>query len=80
MSQLIKNIQGEQIDINTGSVVSINSIQGLVQEEDYINVFGFVAYTQNLMKVEETVLLTKPIGFGLKNNLNLPIIDLKIDY
>lgn len=80
MPQLVKNIQAEAIDINTGSVSGINSIVGLVQQEDYFNVYGFVAYTQNFTKVEETVLLQKPLNFGLKNKYNLPINDLEIDY
>ena len=80
MPQLIKNIEAEELSLNTGSVQAINSISGLAQEEDYINMFGFVAYLQNFTKVEESVLLNKPLNFGLANRLNLPINELEIDY
>ena len=80
MPQLIKNIQAEAIDINTGSVNGVNSIVGLVQQEDYVQLYGFVAYLQNFTKTDETVLLKKPLNFGLKNGLNRPINYLEIDY
>lgn len=80
MPQLIKNIQAEELVLNTGSVSGINSLSGVIKEEDYVQLYGFVAYLQNLTKVDETVLLTKPLNFGLKNRLNLPITDLEIDY
>jgi hypothetical protein len=80
MPQLIKNIEAEELQFNTGSVQAINSISGIAQEEDYINMFGFVAYLQNFTKVEETVLLNKPLNLGLNNKFNLPINNLEIDY
>lgn len=80
MPQLIKNIQGNFYDNTTGSVVYLKGISAEIQQEDYVHVYGLVAYLQNLTKVEQTSALTKPLLFGLKNNKNLPVTTLNIDY
>jgi len=80
MPQFIKNIQAEELSLDTGSVNGVNSLSGVVKEEDYIQLYGFVAYLQNFTKTDETVLLNKPLNFGLKNRLNRPINYLEIDY
>lgn len=80
MPQLIKNIQAEEISITTGNVSTLTQLSGVVKEEDYINLYGFEAYLQNFTKAEDTVLLEKPSLFGLKNNRNLPIVNLEINY
>jgi hypothetical protein len=80
MLQLIKNIQGNFYDNTTGNVVYLKSISAELQQEDYINVYGLVAYLQNLTRAEQTSALTKPLLFGLKNNRNLPVRTLNIDY
>ena len=67
MPQFIKNIQAEELSLDTGSVNGVNSLSGVVKEEDYIQLYGFVAYLQNFTKTDETVLLNKPLNFGLKN-------------
>jgi len=80
MPQFIKNIQAEELSLDTGSVNGVNSLSGVVKEEDYVQLYGFVAYLQNFTKTDETVLLKKPLNFGLKNGLNRPINYLEIDY
>lgn len=80
MPQLIKSTQGIVYDNNTSNVVYVKSIEGEIQREDYINVYGLVAYLQNLTKSEETELLVKPLSFGLKNSKNIPVRTLNINY
>ena len=79
MPQLIKNIQGNLVDDYIGNVVYMKSIVGEVQEEDYININGFIAYLQNLTQIEFTSGLKQPLNLGL-NNKNLPIVTLNINY
>lgn len=80
MPQLIKKIEGELIDTITNDVNLINSINGEIQEEDYINLNGFVAFLQNYTQVETIEKLIKPLNFGLINQYNIPVIILEIDY
>lgn len=80
MPKLINNIQGEYFDLPIGEVISFKQIVGEVQEEDYVNMNGLIAYLQNFSKIEETQALLKPINFGLKNTNNITMITLEIDY
>jgi hypothetical protein len=80
MPQLIKKIEGELIDLPIGNVQLITSVTGQVQEEDYINMNGMVAFLQNFSKIEDTEGLLKPINFGLRNTNNITMITLEIDY
>lgn len=80
MPQLIKKIEGELIDLPIGSVQLITNVTGQVQEEDYINMNGMVAFLQNFSKIEDTEGLLKPINFGLRNTNNITMITLEIDY
>jgi hypothetical protein len=80
MIDLFKKIEGEIFDNPFGDVKCIKSIEGQIQEEDYINLNGFVGFLQNLSKVEDTSSLLIPTNFGLKNTYNVPMITLEIDY
>lgn len=80
MGRLIKDIQVEVLTNLETSLVYQKSIIGYVQREDYINLNGFIAYLQNLLNVDETSLLTKPINFGLANKYNKNTITLEVDY
>lgn len=80
MPQLIKTVEGTVHDNTTGDVVLVKSVVGNIQQEDYINLNGFTAYLQNLSRAEDTVALTNPINFGLKNGKNLEIVTINIDY
>jgi hypothetical protein len=80
MPQLIKKIEGEVFSFTVGDVIFNNQLIAQVQQEDYVNLNGFIAYLQNLSKANDTYLLTKPNNFGLKNNFNLDVKNLEIDY
>lgn len=80
MPQLIKNIKSEYTTLTTGSVNTLKTLNGVVKLEDYIELYGFVAYLQNFTKIEDSELLIKPLTFGLKNRYNLLINNLEIDY
>jgi len=80
MPKLIKNIGGEFFEHNTGSVLFLRPIAGQVQREDYINVFGFIAFLQNLTEVCETEHANIPLHFGLANQLNLTPVTLNFCY
>jgi hypothetical protein len=80
MPQLIKNIEGNIYDNFTDNIDYIKSISGEIQQEDYINFSSLIAYLQNLTQVEETYKLSDPLIYGLRNELDLPINNLNIDY
>jgi len=80
MPQLIKNIEAVSVDILSDDVTLVKSVSGQIQEEDYVNMSGFVAYLQNLSRTEETYALTKPLLYGLNNARRLQIKNLNIDY
>lgn len=80
MPQLIRNIQGQAYLVTTGNVSAFKTITGEIQQEDYINLNGYVAYLQNFTKIDYSELLIKPFLFGLKNRYNLPMVTLEINY
>lgn len=80
MLTLIKNIEGQYITETIGSVSLSNNIIGQIQQEDYVNLNGFVAYLQNLTKTEVTEALTKPLSVGPLKRYNREILTLDIDY
>lgn len=80
MPKLLKNVEGKIFDSYTTNVTYVSSVTGEVQQEDYINLGGFVAYLQNLTEVQVTSRLTKPTTLGLKNTRNLQVVTLNIDY
>jgi len=80
MPQLLKNIQG-QIHTNiNGDARLVKRVYSLIQQEDYININGFIAFLQNLSKTEVTSSIVKPLNFGLVNKYNMEIITLDINY
>jgi hypothetical protein len=80
MPSLIKNIEAKFYDNNTTNVIYINNLSANIQKEDYIVIQGLIAFLQDFSRTEETHLLETPIEFGLKNNYNLPLVTLTIDY
>ena len=80
MLTLIKNIEGQYITETIGSVSLSNNIIGQIQQEDYVNLNGFVAYLQNLTKTEVTEALTKPLSVCPLKRYNREILTLDIDY
>lgn len=80
MPQLIKNIEATIYQPINGDLNTISLINGYVQIEDYINLFGFICYLQNLTKVEDTYSLIQPLSFGLTNEYNISPIELDINY
>jgi len=80
MPKLIKNIVGEIFENNMGNVLFLKPITGEIQLEDYINVFGFTAFLQNLTEVDETSHADIPVNFGLVNQLDLTVVTLDFCY
>jgi hypothetical protein len=80
MATLIKNIEAKFYDNYTTNVSLVKTITSDLQKEDYVNITGLIAFLQNLSKTEETYLLETPIEFGLKNQYNIPLTTLTIDY
>lgn len=80
MPRLIRNIEGSELTYIESNIQYITSIVGVVQQEDYINLHGYVALIQNLTQTENTQGLIKPLKFGLPNLHNIPMITLEIDY
>jgi len=80
MPELIKNIEAYSVDILSNDITLVKSVSGEIQQEDYINMGGFIGYLQNLSRAEKTSALTKPLLYGLKNTKFLPIKTLNIDY
>lgn len=80
MPILIQNIQGEILKNVSDDILYVSTIKGEIQREDYINLSGLVAYTQNLSRTEETYGLSKPRNFGLIDTYNKTVITLEINY
>lgn len=80
MVKLVRNVTGTILQSYSGEARLFSNISGEVQLEDYVNLYGFVAYLQNFQHVDYVEVLQKPITFGLKNQYNLPTITLEISY
>ncbi len=80
MPKLIQNIQGKILTNISDSVRYFSTVTGEIQREDYINLSGLIAYTQNLSRTEETYGLVKPLNFGLVDTYNKTVITLEINY
>lgn len=80
MPQLIKKIEAELSTDITNDVILVKSVVGEIQQEDYINMSGFIAFLQDFSKVEESSTLTTPYPYGLKNKYNLKTKTLNINY
>jgi hypothetical protein len=78
--KLIKNIEASLAENYTGSILFIKSVNGKIQQEDYINLNSFTAYLQNLTKVEKTYGLKNPLIYGLRNQNNISTTTLEINY
>lgn len=81
MPILITEIRAEILDTFTGELYFFSNLSGQVQGEDYIELGAFIAYLQNLTKVEDEVeTLSKQLNFGLKNQYNVTEVTLEISY
>jgi hypothetical protein len=80
MAQLIKYISADLYTNIEDSVNAFQSVYGEIQQNDYVNINGFIAFLQNLKQAEKTYAITNPINFGLKNQYNLSVITLNVDY
>lgn len=80
MPQLLKKVQGEILTNVIGDVTLVSNVYGQIQQEDYINLNGFVAYLQNFSKIEKTTELLTPMDFGLVNTNNIETKTLEISY
>ncbi len=80
MPQLLKKVQGEILTNTIGDVMLITSVTGEIQQEDYINLNGFVAYLQNFSRIELATELIPPMEFGLPNTYNIETQTLEISY
>ena len=80
MIQLIKNVSGTLTETITTKVVLTKSVNGSLQQEDYINLYGLNCYLQNFTRIQTTVSLRNPLIYGLKNKNNIPVTTLEIDY
>lgn len=77
---LFRNIQGEVYPNVIDTINYVSRVTGEIQREDYINLNGFVAFTQNLSRAEFTAAIGVPLAFGLKNAYNIKPITLEISY
>lgn len=80
MPTLIKSIEAKFYDNHNTNIRYVKSLTSNLQKEDYINIYGLEAYLQNFSKTEQTYLLETPIEFGLKNQYNIPLVNITIDY
>ncbi len=76
MPQLVKSVQGEILEVTTGSVETLRPIVGKIQNTDYIKLDGFIAYLQNFTNVMSSEELKKPIMFGLKNMTTQVVLEI----
>jgi hypothetical protein len=77
---LVKQVVGEVFETPEGIIGYLSPVVGEIQQGDYINLIGLVAYLQDLSKVNYTRALQQPINFGLVNKYNVPMVTLQINY
>lgn len=80
MAQLVQKIEGSLLPYIVNNVSYVTSIIGVVQEEDYIFLNGYIACLQNFVNTEYTQALEKPLVYGLQNTDKLKIVTIEIDY
>ena len=80
MIQLLKKVECELLPEIIGATICLKSVNGFIQQEDYINLPNYTGYLQNLTRAEFTSSIIKPLTFGLINSNNLPITELLISY
>lgn len=80
MPQLVKKIQGEILSDTIGESTLVKTIGGIIQQDDYVKLNGFIGLMQDLSNTEFTQRMAKPIVFGLLNKYNLKEMNLEIDY
>ena len=80
MAQLIKSINGSLFDNISGEVKGIKTVSGEFQDEDYIQMNGLIAFLLDFSRIEKTVLLNKPLNFGLRNKNLIKTVNLNINY
>lgn len=76
MLELIKNIEGSFVTNVIGNINYAHKINAELQREDYINIYGFTAFLQNLTTTEDTAALTIPNLFGYQVQYNQVVQDL----
>ena len=80
MLELLRNVQGEVYPNIIDSVQYVSNVYGEIQQEDYVNLNGFMAFLQNLTRAEETAALQIPLSFGLKDTHNETMVTVEISY
>jgi hypothetical protein len=64
MIQLLKNIKGNFVTEIKGVVNYIGTIEAEIQQEDYVNIYGFTAFLQNFSQIPKTESFSTPNSFG----------------
>lgn len=86
MPILIRYIQGQVDTPIIGNTRLPQSIIARIGFEDYINLYNYIAYLQNLTQAQNTFALVTPASFGFKsltqpnNTGNNTIVTLQINY
>lgn len=80
MIQLIQNIQGNFITEIKGEITYAKSIEADIQREDYINIYAFTAFLQNLSQTPRTNRITKPFTFGYTPPIGIIEQNIDINY
>jgi hypothetical protein len=76
MIQLIKNIEGNFVTEIKGVVNYIGTIEAEIQQEDYVNIYGFTAFLQNLSQTPKTESFVTPnsLGYSIPIGINIKTI------
>lgn len=80
MVKLIKDIQGNFVTEIKGNVKYVHSIEGEVQREDYVNIYGLTAFLQNFSKSPITRNIINPNLFGYKPPIGVTQKIMTINY
>lgn len=75
MAKLIKDINGEIIQTIESSIITLNSINSVVIEDEKFGLGNYIAFIQNYNNVSNIENLTKLSDFGLNNNKQLVILN-----
>jgi hypothetical protein len=76
MPKALKKISASELDYYTTTISSSSFIKSNIDMEDYVSVYGLIAFLQNYINTVELTNLGNPLEFGLKNTKVMVTIEI----
>jgi hypothetical protein len=76
MPKALKQITGSELDYYVATLSSSSFIESDIDMEDYVSVYGLIAFLQNYINTVELTNLGNPLEFGLINTKEMVTIEI----